>query len=146
MARGRVPKDILNRPRDTARREAEMTELVDTGQLAGLPLPEGVLPDGESWHPQTLAFWDGLRRSPLMADEPSLSWLYLIDTAVLHHLMWQHGRWQHAAEIRLRAAKFAVTPEDRQRLRVRVTQPARQEPSGSDAVTNIAFRRCRLTT
>jgi hypothetical protein len=109
-------------------------------------LPEGVLPDGESWHPLTLAFWDGLRCSPLMADEPFLSWLYLIDTAVLHHLMWQHGRWQHAAEIRLRAAKFAVTPEDRQRLRVRVTQPGRQEPSGSDAVTNMASRGARLTT
>jgi hypothetical protein len=81
-----------------------------------------------------------------MADEPFLSWLYLIDTAVLHHLMWQHGRWQHAAEIRLRAAKFAVTPEDRQRLRVPVTQPGRQEPSGSDAVTNMASRGARLTT
>ena len=145
MAKGRVPRDVLSRRNDTARRQAEMVEIADTGELAGPELPQGVLADGESWLPQTQALWAELRRSPLMRDEPSLTWTYMIDTAVLHHDMWQHGELKHAAELRLRLAKIGITPEDRQRLKVRITQrvEAPQAPAG---VADIAARRARLTT
>lgn len=121
-----------------------MTSVTDTGTLAGPELPAGVLPDGESWHPQTLALWQELRRSPIMQGEPGLTWAYMVDTVVLHHMMWQHQEHRFAPELRLRLAKVAATPEDRQRLKIRVTQPVdTTEPA--PGVANIAARRARLT-
>lgn len=124
-----------------------MAEIIDDGQLHGPPLPDGVLPDGQGWHPQTVALWDALRRSPLLADEPPLGWQFLIDTALMHTVMWSKGRWEFASEVRLRVAKFGATLEDRQRLRLKVTKPEESTPAGSQsAVTNIASRRARLTS
>ncbi|MGH3547826.1 MAG: hypothetical protein ACRDQU_06870 [Pseudonocardiaceae bacterium] len=145
--RGPVPKARRSRKADEARRDAEMVKVATTGALAGRPLPKGVLPEGESWHPQTLALWAALRRSPLLADEPPLGWQFLIDTALMHHVMWSKGRWEYASEVRLRVAKFGATPEDRMRLKVRVVQPAAEVAASGNAVavTDIASRRARLT-
>jgi hypothetical protein len=144
VARGRIPKDVLSRPRDTRRREAETVAIADTGELAGPELPSGVLPDGEAWHPRTVALWDSLRRYPPMKDEPALSWVYLVDTMLLHHRLWQHSEWQHAGEIRLRLAKMACTPEDRQRIKVKITRHV-EAPEVPAGVADIASRRARLT-
>ena len=103
-----------------------------------------LLPDGESWHPQTQGLWAELRRSPLMRDEPPLTWQYMIDTAVLHHQMWQHGESKHAAELRLRFAQIGITPADRQRLKVRITERV-EAPHAPAGVADIAARRARLT-
>src|SRR4051812_4964534 len=108
--RGPAPKATRSRARDTTRRAAEMTELEETGELYGPEPPEGVLPDDEDWHPRTVALWDSLRRSPLLADEPDLGWEFLIDTALMHHAMWTKGKWEFAAELRLRLAKYGATP------------------------------------
>lgn len=147
--RGPAPKGTRSRERDTP----DFVELEASDELHGPPLPEGVLPSGESWHPQTLALWDSLRSSPLLADEPELGWQFLIDTALMHHTMWTKGKWEHASEVRLRVAKFGATPEDRMRLKVKITAGPRtgdgdrttssqQQPAG---VTSIASRRARLT-
>lgn len=142
---GPAPTGKRSRSRD----EQPVTELVATGELYGpeLPDPKVALPKGEKWHPQTVAFWDSLRRSPLMANEDELSWSVLVDTALMHHKMWQNGRWDFAAELRLRLAKYGATPEDKARLRIKVvTPPARLEPtSGEGSVTDISSRRKRLT-
>jgi hypothetical protein len=45
-------------------------------------------------------------------------WSFLMDTALMHHAMWEKGQWTLAAEVRLRVAKFGATPEDRARLRM----------------------------
>jgi hypothetical protein len=128
------------------RAAVELQEILDTGELHGFPLPE--LADGEEWHPQTLALWDSLRSSPLLADEPALGWVFLVDTARMHHLMWTRGRWDdYAPEVRLRLAKFGATPEDRMRLKVKVTRPgdaAAQAGSGARGVADIGSRRDRL--
>ncbi|MEU3986194.1 hypothetical protein AB0F77_40065 [Streptomyces sp. NPDC026672] len=66
----------------------------------------------------------------------------------MHHTMWAKGRWEFASEVRLRAAKFGATPEDRARLKLKVDdlatgpQKAVQRPDG---VTDINSRRARLT-
>lgn len=135
--------------RSRARDNKAVTQLVATGEVRGpeLPDPKVALPKGEKWHPQTLAFWDALRRSPLMANEDDVSWSVLLDTALMHHKMWQNGRWDFAAELRLRLAKYGATPEDKARLRVTiVTPPPTVEPSSSDEgkVTDIRSRRARL--
>lgn len=146
--RGPAPKAVRSRANDTARRQAELTDLVDDGEVHGPPLPEGVLPEGRDWHPQTRALWEALRRWPLLADEPDLGWQFLLDTALMHDTMWAGRRWEFASEVRLRLSKFGATPEDRLRLRVRVTQragePAPAVPSG--AVSDISSRRARLTS
>lgn len=144
---GPAPKVTRSRKRDAERRDAEVAEIIDDGQLHGPPLPDGVLPDGQAWHPQTVALWDALRRSPLLADEPPLGWQFLIDTALMHTVMWSKGRWEFASEVRLRVAKFGATLEDRQRLRLKVTKPEDATPAAvQSAVTNIASRRARLTS
>ncbi len=145
MPRGRVPRDVLSRQRDTDRRQAETVTVEDTGALAGPELPQGVLPDGEAWHPQTVALWADLRRSPLMRDEPALTWSYLLDTAALHHRLWAHGEYRHAPELRLRLAKIAATPEDRQRMKIKIAERVPADGRPSSLVTDIAARRARLT-
>lgn len=142
--RGPAPKGRNSRDRDTP----AFAQLEADGQLYGDPLPEGVLPDDEEWHPQTVKWWDSLRRFPLLADEPDIGWQFLIDTALMHHTMWTKGRWEFASELRLRVAKYGATPEDRMRLKIKVTTPPSQAAaakSDDSKVTSIASRRSRLT-
>lgn len=145
--RGAAPSPRRSERSKDAARQDELLEVVDTGTLHGPELPEGVLPDGQVWHEQTRAFWAALRQSPLLADEPDLGWQFLIDTALMHHTMWTKGRWDFAGEVRLRVAKFGATPEDRMRLKVKVTRPEGDpQPAASGRVTDISSRRARLTS
>jgi hypothetical protein len=116
---GRAPKQVLSRPRDTARRQAEMTKVAPDGVLRGPDLPD------YDWHPRTLTWWETWRRSPLAQEFGQTDWDFLIDTAFLHSQMW-NGEIRLASEVRLRAAKFGATPEDRLRLKVEVDQEAEQ--------------------
>lgn len=129
------------------RNDAEFEKFAETGELFGSPLPDGVLPNDEQWHPQTVALWDSLRRSPLLKDEPELGWQFLIDTALMHHTMWLKGKWEFASEVRLRVAKFGATPEDRMRLKIKVQTLPRGpvQDEGVSSVTNIRSRRSRLS-
>lgn len=138
---GPAPKAERVRARDTV----QLDEVVDTGELYGFPLPE--LGNGEEWHPQTLALWDALRVSPLLADEGPLGWQFLVDTARMHHAMWSKGRWDYAGEIRLRVAKWGASPEDRMRLKVKVTKPGEGgvQPAPSRGVADMGSRRDRLS-
>ncbi|HTI28265.1 MAG TPA: hypothetical protein VL652_45200, partial [Kutzneria sp.] len=70
------------------------------------------------------AWWDTWRRSPQAQTFTETDWDFLLDTALMHHTMWLKGRWEFASELRLRAAKFGATPEDRARLRMQVTPAA----------------------
>lgn len=145
--RGPAPKGTRSRDRDTP----EFDKLTDSGEEYGPDLPKGVLPDGEEWHPQTIAWWDSLRRFPLLRDEPDLGWQFLIDTALMHHTMWQKGRWEFASELRLRVAKYGATPEDRMRLKIKLEPKEDRVASNNDnvtdadKVTSITSRRSRLT-
>lgn len=146
--RGPAPKETLSRARASSARQAEMTELEATGELYGEPLPDDLL-DGESWHPETLRFWDALRRNPLLADETEISWSFLRDTALMHHTMWTKRKWEFAAELRLRYSKYGATPEDRMRLKIKIRTPLDEQkapPSASNTkVSDIASRRARLS-
>ncbi len=117
--------------------------------VRGVDLPEGVLPDEESWHPRTVMWWETWRRSPQAQTFTATDWDFLVDTALMHHVMWTKGRWEFASELRLRAAKFGATPEDRMRLRMEVLPPPDAQgdrPAGDDgSVTDIRSRRARLS-
>jgi hypothetical protein len=144
--RGPAPKGQRTRDRDTP----EFEKLALEGALYGQPLPEGILPDGEAWHAQTLKWWDALRQFPLLKDEPEIGWQFLLDTALMHHTMWTKGRWEFASELRLRVAKYGATPEDRMRLKIKIETPASASPTAQAAaagtVTDIKSRRARLTS
>ena len=101
------------------RRHRTVQPLQHDGLLRGPELPdEG--PEGAGWHPVTVDWWATWRGSAQAQLFGELDWMQLLDTAAVHHLMWQHGRMELAGEVRLRAAKFGETPEDRLRLRVAV--------------------------
>jgi hypothetical protein len=140
-----------SRPRDEARVRAEFRTVVLDGEVRGFALPEGVLPDGEDWHPQTREWWETWRTAPQSAEMLPTDWDFLLDTALMHHVMWTKGRWEFASEIRLRAAKFGATVEDRMRLKMKVELPGpaavvpKESAAGGGSVTSIASRRARLT-
>lgn len=148
--RGPAPKDPTKRRRRNA--TDPETTITRDDELRGPELPAGVLgeEDGEpvQWHPMTQLWWDSWRVSAQAQTFVQTDWLFLIDTALMHHTMWAKGRWEFASEVRLRAAKFGATPEDRARLKLKVDDPqnARQRPAQrADGVTDINSRRARLT-
>lgn len=133
--RGPAPKQTLSRPNDQARRDAQKTRLAADGVLRGPDLPEG------DWHPRTVEWWDNWRRSPMAQTFLATDWDSLIETAMLHTLMW-NGEFKLAGEIRLRAAKFGATVEDRQRLHLAVDAEAEQ--AAAESTVMPADRRRRL--
>lgn len=148
--RGPQPKTDRARARDTSKRDTVKSD----GKLGGYELPEDVLgvnKHGElvEWHPQTRRWWNNWRASPqgtrMLTD---VDWDFLLDTALMHHTMWAEGRWEFSAEVRLRAAKFGATPEDRARLKMEIETPEVYPAGNSGNGTNVSQindRRQRLT-
>lgn len=116
-----IPKDPAERRRRNA--APEQVEIAPDEQLRGPNLPIDVLPNREQWHPRTREWWRTWRTSPQAQTFTATDWDFLLDTALMHHTMWSKGRWEFAGELRLRAAKFGATPEDRLRLRMKVVVP-----------------------
>ena len=125
--RGPAPKDPSKRRRRNADPVPTSYAIAD-GQVRG---PE--LPDGYPWHEQTQAWWETWRTSAQAKTFTETDWRFLIDTALLHHEMWSGDR-KAATEVRLRVTKFGATPEDRARLRLQVTEPAKApaEPAAAE--------------
>lgn len=148
--RGFAPKAERSRPRDSKRRAAEQTHVTNDKRLRGPALPDGALPEDESWHPMTERWWESWRRSPQAQLMTPTDWQFLMDTALLHHAMWLGGRTELAAELRLRVAKFGATMEDRLRLKLTIDEPekpaAKSSSPAAAKVTSIEDRRKRLTS
>jgi hypothetical protein len=128
--RGPAPKDPATRRRRNV--APTPTVIVPDDEIRGPELPAGVLPGAEQWHPRTREWWETWRRSAQAQSFTATDWDFLLDTALMHHTMWLKGRWEFAGELRLRAAKFGATPEDRQRLRMAVTgeqAPGKDQPA-----------------
>jgi hypothetical protein len=120
--RGAPPGEQLSRERDQRRRDADLVVVVADGQLHGPELP--ALPEGCAWPDATVTWWRTWREAPQAALFTDTDWSFLMDTAMLHSQFWL-GDLSVAAELRLRVAKFGATPEDRQRLKLAVGDPAR---------------------
>jgi hypothetical protein len=75
------------------------------------------MPDGAAWPARTRAWWRRWAKDPRAKRFDAAAWDDLLDTAVVHGRLWS-GDWKSAAELRLRTAKYGVTPEDRARMRV----------------------------
>jgi hypothetical protein len=91
----------------------------------------------ETWHPQTVRWWNNWRESPQASRMLTLvDWDYMLDTALLHHQMWQSGgkNSERAAEIRMRVAAFGATLADRLRLKQEIEVPPEEYPAGAPGV------------
>lgn len=145
---GPPPKDPATRRRRN--KDPNPTRKIEADQeLRGFPLPEGCLPDEDSWHSQTVAWWNVWRAAPQAQEMLDTDWHVLLETALLHHVLWSRGKWEYASEVRLRVAAFGATLADRQRLRMQVSVPDRSlAPTGTDpgsaSVTEIRSRRSRI--
>ncbi|MET9480931.1 hypothetical protein [Streptomyces sp. NPDC006638] len=141
---GPPPKDPTKRRRRNGADEAQ-TIIFPDDETRGPELPDEA---GIDWHPMTRMWWNTWRESPQASTFTGTDWSFLMDTALMHHSMWDKGQWTLAAEVRLRAAKFGATPEDRARLKLKVEEPvtAPQRPAqGSGTVSDINSRRARIT-
>jgi hypothetical protein len=105
-----------------SRNDKKQIVLVSDGKQRGIALPQLRI-GGKvvAWHPRTVAWWNAWRKSPQalhMMTEPD--WQYLLTTARIHHEFWSSGRWELAAELRLREKEFGATPEARARMGVQI--------------------------
>jgi len=94
-----------------------MTVVTADGTQHGDPLP-----DTYQWPAATLAWWETWRTCAQASKFTETDWSFLLDTAVLHAEFWMGNR-SLAGELRLRAAKFGATPEDRARLKIEIGDP-----------------------
>jgi hypothetical protein len=149
-ARGPKPAESHTR----ARNDKKAIALVSDGKQRGIALPQLRI-GGKvvAWHPRTVAWWNAWRKSPQalrMMTEPD--WQYLLVTARVHHEFWSSGRWELAAELRLREKEFGATPEARARMGVEIgvqmptsetgtRQSATTSSSDSATVTQIDPKR-----
>lgn len=116
--RGPAPK-----PASQRRRRNKPAELKVVKPRAADSDPVGPdLPDGFEWPDATTSWWETWRKSPQAETFTDTDWSFLLDTAVLHAEFWLGNR-ALAGELRLRAAKFGATPEDRARLKMAVGDP-----------------------
>jgi hypothetical protein len=138
--RGPAPKDPASRRRRNAD-PVPATVVAADSEVRGPDLPGDALPVGEDWHPRTIAWWDTWRHSPQAQMFTATDWDFLIDTALMHHTMWLKGKWEFASELRLRAAKFGATPEDRVRLRMKIATEEPPTTSGDKPKSRYAHLR-----
>jgi hypothetical protein len=85
------------------------------GTLIEVKVPAPRLPPGE-WHPQTLAWWDDIWKSPMRGEFLKADVHGLFILAELVDQFWEEPGSQLAAEIRLQRQCFGLTPIDRRRL------------------------------
>ena len=96
---------------------------------------------------RTVQWWETWRRSAQAQVFIDTDWDFLLDTALLHHVMWTKGRWEFASEVRLRAAKYGATPEDRMRLKLKIETPAdRQPPAETPRSTSDRRKNLRIVS
>lgn len=115
--RGPAPKPSSERARRN-KPDFEPTVVSPDGSTRGPDLPEDF-----EWPSATVTWWNTWRESPQAQEFTDTDWSFLLDTAVLHAEFWLGNR-ALAAELRLRAAKFGATPEDRARLKLEIGEPA----------------------
>jgi len=138
VARGRPPSgQPLTRPRAQSAKNTEYVTVISTNELMGPELPDH--PWGQ-WHVRTVTWWESWRRSPMAQTFIAIDWDFLIDTALLHSLMWE-GQLNLGCEVRLRVEKMGATARDRDRIRVLITGPDHQK---AEPHSDLVARRERL--
>jgi len=108
--KGPLPKD----PSVRARQNRAATARVLRPAPAGVDVPG--LPGDREWHPQTVAWWRDVWRSPMAGEFLASDVHGLLIVAVLVDRFWREPSAGLAAELRLQRQCFGLTPMDRRRL------------------------------
>lgn len=105
---------------------------------------------GTSWNALTKEWYDKMRVSPFAHTYTDLDWMYLIDTAIIHHMFMMTKSSRYFMEFRQRVGQFGVTPAERQRLRwvvdeyEHVLEEPNQVEATNKAEDELANRRQRI--
>lgn len=134
--RGPAPKDSAERRRRNA--TAPVAVVTNDGAQHGPELPAHI-----DWPDATRDWWDTWRTAAQASTFTDTDWSFLLDTAVLHMAFWDGDR-SVASELRLRAAKFGATPEDRARLKIAVGEPSTPDAPARVKTPAARTRRERL--
>jgi hypothetical protein len=128
-----IPKPADQRARRNKDRVPTTTvELKRAAQPPLGPSPHG---DDIPWNPRTLDWWRMWGESPLTVDLTAADWDFLLDTAMVHSRFW-YGDIKQAAELRIRAQMFGVTPEARARLRIVFADAEEKETKRTSTVAS----------
>jgi len=124
---GPAPKARGDRERRNAPTFSD-TKIVADGKLRGPRLPRDY-----DWCERTREWWETWRRSGNAMVMSDTDWEHLLETALLHNMLWSPknptskfgavSATQLAAEIRQRVTKLGATIEDRMKLRMSITTP-----------------------
>lgn len=149
--RGPQPKDPSKRVRRNADPTAATLLRFEEAEQPNLPtFYVNVEVDGETvrrryqWPKITRDWWAMWRDSPQAEHFGSTDWSFLLDTALLHAEVWGRGETKHAAELRLRVAKFGATPEDRARLRMQFADADAADSKRPDVGQSARERRGQI--
>lgn len=114
--RGPAPKPASRRSRGKSKSSDPATTILRFEEAEQPDLPP------QPWPEETLQWWKMWRDSPQAEHFGSTDWAFLMDTALLHAMLWGSGDISVLPELRLRVAKFGATPEDRARLRMQFAE------------------------
>lgn len=137
--RGPAPKE------DPIRRNAPTIAKVEVSSDAQVRGPE--LPEGIKWHPRTVEWYEGWRKSPQASVMVASDWESMIETAVIHTKFWRAAEnfttspaqlTNLSAELRRRMAQFGATYEDRLRLRMNIKTPHEAKTEEEEIATAAA--------
>lgn len=116
--RGPAPKDPSKLAgHGAAKRRAQQMTVIVIEPAPQPPLP-AERPGGLPWPEITREWWALWAREPIAREFTGPDWSFLLDTALLHAAVWGDQQVKLLPELRLRTAKYGVTPEDRARLRI----------------------------
>lgn len=116
--RGPLPKDpskLAGHGRAKARSQQMRVIHIEPVPQPELPAER---PGGLPWPELTREWWARWAEEPMSKEFSGPDWAFLMDTALLHAAVWADGEVKLLGELRLRTAKYGVTPEDRARLRI----------------------------
>jgi len=113
---------------DRVRRNAPVYDKIPVkwdGLQRGPDLPEDV-----EWCPRTREWWKTWRHSPQSMVMTPTDWELMLETALLHNMLWSPRRnqgavsvTQLASEVRRRVAAYGASFEDRVKLRMSIETP-----------------------
>lgn len=142
--RGPLPKDpskLAGHGRAKARSQQMKVVMIEPVPQPALPKER---PGGLPWPKLTREWWARWAEEPMSNEFSGPDWAFLMDTALLHAAVWGDGEIKLLGELRLRTAKYGVTPEDRARLRIQYASADGAEDRRDQAGAGARARRAGL--
>lgn len=104
------------------------------------------LPADTEWCPRTQEWWKVWRNSPQAMVMTPTDWELMLETALLHNMLWSPRRnqgavsvTQLASEVRRRVAAYGASFEDRVKLRMSIETP-QSLASEEEEITQAAVK------